>query len=72
MKSREKISLAVFLLIALCLAHAINSPSAGHPSIVQISESNTSSCPTCGTGYDIHLTHANYCKLPSTTTSPRN
>jgi hypothetical protein len=72
MKSPEKVSLAVFLLIALCLARALNSPSTAAPVIVQISKSSANACPTCGAGYDINLCHANYCQLPAIAPSAGN
>jgi len=60
MKSREKVSLMVFLLVVFCLAHAINSPSSAAPLIVQISEFNGNACPKCGIGYD-----PNFCPVNS-------
>jgi hypothetical protein len=64
MKSREKLSLAVFLLVVLCLAHAINSPSSATPLLVQISELNGSSCSKCGIGYDPNFCPVNSFPLP--------
>jgi len=66
MKSREKLSLAVFFLVVFCLAHAINSPSAAAPLVVQISELHGNSCPTCGLGYDPNFCPVNSFQLPTT------
>jgi hypothetical protein len=66
MKSREKVSLAVFFLVVFCLAHAINSPSSAAPLIVQISEFNGSACPKCGIGYDPNFYPVNSFQLPVT------
>jgi hypothetical protein len=59
MKSREKLSLVVFLLVVFCLAHAINPSSSAAPLIVQISGLNGSSCPKCGIGYDLNFCPVN-------------
>jgi hypothetical protein len=67
MKSREKVSLVIFLLAAFCLAHAINSPSAGAPLLVPISESQVNACPTCGAGYAVNFYPANSFQLPDAT-----
>jgi len=72
MKSREKLSLVVFLLVVFCLAHAINSPSSAAPLTVQISELNGNACPTCSTGYDPYFCHANYFRSPATATATKS
>jgi hypothetical protein len=67
MKSRGKMSLVIFLLTAFYLAHAINSPSAGNSLIAQVSELQASSCPTCGTGYNVNFCPVNSFRLPDAT-----
>jgi hypothetical protein len=65
MKSRERLSLAVFFLVVFCLAHAINSPSSVAPLTIQISEFNGNACPKCGIGYDPNFCPVNSFPLPA-------